>query len=199
MSLKPHAGLFTGYNFMKNLDLLWSIWKELWRILPQLLLLIWSFAWHFLLDWSFYWSILTKLPFRRLSWKVITFENLHVELLLTKDNYGRNVWNLIWFLAQLWKLDSNNTLVNKRNIWQSSDTWNFSAEENFRIEKYSNSKVLGATIHGKVIEQNFVENKAEQLWKKGVEDDEGYFTLKNFENSKLMTAISKYGLETKGN
>ena len=95
-------------------------------------------------------------------------------------------------------MDSNNTLVSKRNIWQSNDTWNFSAEENFRIEKYSNNKVLGATIHGKVIEQNFVENKAEQLWKKGVEDDEGYFTLKNFENSKLMTAISKYGLETKG-
>lgn len=58
---------------------------------------------------------------------------------------------------------------------------------------------MGATIHGKVIEQNFVENKAEQLWTKGMEDDDGYFTLKNFENSKLMTAISEYGLETKGN
>lgn len=93
----------------------------------------------------------------------------------------------------------NHTLVSKGTIWQSNDTWNFTAEKNFKISKYSNGKVLGATIHGKVIEQNFVENKAEQLWTKGMEDDDGYFTLKNFENSKLMTAISEYGLETKGN
>ena len=71
-----------------------------------------------------------------------------------------------------------------------------------------------------VILEDFEENKAEQLWKKGVPNDEGYFTLENskvpqvtrhprmreqiatLENSKvplMMTATSSIRLEIKGN
>ena len=58
---------------------------------------------------------------------------------------------------------------------------------------------MGATFHGKIIEEDRIEDKAEQLWEKEGHYYGGYFTLKNFENSKLMTATSKNGLETKGN
>ena len=94
-------------------------------------------------------------------------------------------------------------MISKGQVWQSNsnDIWIFTAKEKFRIKNHfhSNNKVLGATFHGKVIEEDFVEDKAEQLWEKEGCYYGGFFTLTNFENSKLMTAISKNGLETKGN
>ena len=67
------------------------------------------------------------------------------------------------------------------------------------IENTSQKKVLGATNVGKVIQEVFVEGKADQLWKKGKPDVEGYFTLENFGVPKVITAISESGLEIKGN
>ena len=49
-----------------------------------------------------------------------------------------------------------------------------------------------------VVLEDFEENKAEQLWKKGVPNDEGYFTLENSKVPKVMTAISPTSLELKG-
>ena len=43
-----------------------------------------------------------------------------------------------------------------------------------------------------------VEGKAEQLWKKGEPDDEGYFTLQNSGEPKFLTAFSGRSLEIKG-
>ena len=99
-------------------------------------------------------------------------------------------------------MDSRHNLISKGIVWQSNSIYGFSsAKEKFRIKYHSNNsqKVLGATFHGKVIEEDPVEDKAEQLWEKEGLYYGGYFTLKNFENSKLMTATSKNGLETKGN
>ena len=63
--------------------------------------------------------------------------------------------------------------------------------------------VLFLQIHHEVgwwiILEDFEENKAEQLWKKGVPNDEGYFTLENSKVPKVMTAISPTSLELKGN
>ena len=70
------------------------------------------------------------------------------------------------------------------------------------IENTSKTKVLGATSYGEVIQESFIEGKANQLWKKGKSDAYGYFTLENLENfivPKFLTAISKSGLEIKGN
>ena len=67
------------------------------------------------------------------------------------------------------------------------------------IENTSKTKVLGATSDGKVIQEVFVEGKAEQLWKKGKPDAEDYFTLENSGVPKVLTAISESGLEIKGN
>ena len=58
---------------------------------------------------------------------------------------------------------------------------------------------MGSTSDGKVIEEvKVVEVKAEQLWKKGEPDAEGYFTLQNIGEPKVLTAISESSLEIKG-
>ena len=57
---------------------------------------------------------------------------------------------------------------------------------------------MGATNDGKVIQEVIIEGKADQLWKKGKLDVEGYFTLENSRVPKVIIAISKIGLEIKG-
>ena len=66
------------------------------------------------------------------------------------------------------------------------------------IENISKTKVLEATDDDKVILEDFEEDKAEQLWKKGEPNAEGYFTLENYKVSKLVTAASSTSLELKG-
>ena len=66
------------------------------------------------------------------------------------------------------------------------------------IENTSKAKVLQATSDGKVIQESLVEGKADQLWKKGEADADGYFTLQNSGEPKVLTAISKIFLEIKG-
>ena len=82
--------------------------------------------------------------------------------------------------------------------------WNFESKNDglICIENTSKTKVLGATSDGKVIQEVFIEGKADQLWKKGELDAEGYFTLQSSGVSKVLTAISESGLEglkVKGN
>ena len=43
------------------------------------------------------------------------------------------------------------------------------------------------------------QDRAEQLWKKGKPNNEGYFSLENFKVPKFLTAISTRCLEIKGN
>ena len=79
--------------------------------------------------------------------------------------------------------------------------WNFESKNDglICIENTSKTKVLGATSDGKVIQEVFVEGKADQLWKKGKPDAQGYFTLENSGVSKVLTAFSESGLKIKGN
>ena len=84
------------------------------------------------------------------------------------------------------------------NNWQSIDEWKLKAEgEMFYIENSSNNKVLGATIDDKVVEEDFVGGKGEQLWSKHVITNDGNFTLKNSEAQKLLTA-NPNGLKIRG-
>ena len=81
----------------------------------------------------------------------------------------------------------------------SDENWKFKSKDDLiYIENTSKAKVLGSTSDGKVIEEVKVEGKAEQLWKKGKPDAEGYFTLRNFGEPKVLTAISESSLEIKG-
>ena len=79
--------------------------------------------------------------------------------------------------------------------------WNFKPKDDLiYIEKMSNSKVLGTADDNKVILEDFEEDKAEQLWKRGMPNAEGYFTLENYKVPKVMTTgITVTGLEIKGN
>ena len=90
-------------------------------------------------------------------------------------------------------------LKNKEGVWKSDDLWIFKPKDYMiYIENTSKAKVLGATSDGKVIPEVKVEGNAEQLWKKGEPDTEGYFTLQNSGEPKVLTAISESSLEIKG-
>ena len=67
------------------------------------------------------------------------------------------------------------------------------------IENLSKAKVLGTINDSKVILEVFKEDKAGQLWKKGMPNANGYFTLENSEVPEVLTAVSFYNLEIKGN
>ena len=91
-------------------------------------------------------------------------------------------------------------LKNKEGVWNSDDLWNFESKDDglICVENTSKTKVLGATTDGKVVQEFLVEGKAEQFWKKGKPDAEGYFTLQNSGEPKVLTAISESSLEIKG-
>ena len=101
---------------------------------------------------------------------------------------------------QRWKLDDNKKLENKAGLWKSVDSWSFKTKNDdlISIENTSKTKVLEATSDGKVIEEAFVEGKADQLWIKGEPDADGYFTLKHSGVPKFLTAISESDLEIQG-
>ena len=83
----------------------------------------------------------------------------------------------------------------------SDEQWNFKTNNDdlIHIENVSKTKVLATASDGQVILEDLEEDKAEQLWKKGKPDAEGYFTLTNSKVSKIMTAISSSVLQMKGN
>ena len=96
-------------------------------------------------------------------------------------------------------------LKNKAGFWNSVQ-WTFktSNDDDFiYIENTRNTrKVLGARRNGEVIEEFFVEDQPNQLWKKGKADAQHYFTLRNklkFKVPMALTAISKNSLVIKGN
>ena len=66
------------------------------------------------------------------------------------------------------------------------------------IENIKTKKVLESKNDGKVSQEDYEEGKAQQLWKKGEPNAEGYFTLENFKGSEVMTATSSTTLELKG-
>ena len=92
-------------------------------------------------------------------------------------------------------------LQNKEGLWKSNDLWKFktNTDDLIYIENTSKTKVWAITDYNNVILEDFEEDNAKQLWKKGESDAEGYFTLENSEVTKLFTAISSSHLKIKGN
>ena len=69
----------------------------------------------------------------------------------------------------------------------SDDEWNFKTKDDMiYIENISKTKVLETS---KILPtlQDFEEDKAEQLWKKGESNAEGYFTLENYKVPQVLT------------
>ena len=84
-----------------------------------------------------------------------------------------------------------------------SPAWNFKTKDDLiYIENSLKTKVLEITNDGKVFLKDLEEGKAEQLWKKGEPNAEGYFTLENSKLPKVMTAVysaHRKVLEIRGN
>ena len=82
----------------------------------------------------------------------------------------------------------------------SDEKWVFKTKNNLiYIENIKTKKVLESKNDGKVSQEDYEEGKAQQLWKKGEPNAEGYFTLGNFNRTEIMTAVSSSILQSKGN
>ena len=82
-------------------------------------------------------------------------------------------------------------MINRANIWHSSDEWNFQVKGDFIIiENTSNGKVLEIKGSDEVSMED-ANNTAEQLWKKEDTKIEGFFILKNSKSNKVLSAKIK--------
>ena len=89
-------------------------------------------------------------------------------------------------------------LRNKAGFWKGNHEWNFKTKlnsddliyiENIKtILSIKITMILEANNGAVMLEVDVEENKAEQLWKKGEPNTEGYFTLENSKLPKVMTA-----------
>ena len=93
---------------------------------------------------------------------------------------------------QLWKLNENK-LINKNN---KNQTLNLTAN-NSSLDETWNFKTEVIWDKTKNMLLNYGGSFSCQRWKKGKENEEGYFTLRALESSKLLTAL-KEGLDLKG-
>ena len=89
-------------------------------------------------------------------------------------------------------------LINKEGLWTSDDDWEVLEKEDTKIyiANISNHKVLSAK-HNSVKEKVIEQDNLGQMWKKGVPNNEGYFTLTNVTSSKVLTASPAKKLEVR--
>ena len=87
------------------------------------------------------------------------------------------------------KKNKNQILNLTANNSSLDETWNFKTEVIW--DKTKNTLL-------NLIEYYFLGYFCSQQWKKGKENEQGYFTLRALESSKLLTAFQE-GLELKGN
>ena len=80
----------------------------------------------------------------------------------------------------------------------SEEEWNFKAKDDLiYIENISKTMTLQANSYLVDLE-DFEEDEAEQLWKKGEPNGEGYFTLKNSKWPRFLRADSDGDLIIEG-
>ena len=103
---------------------------------------------------------------------------------------------------QLWQLDGK-TLINKANLWTSSDHWSLPDEETTGIIVNSSKNTIldvspDDTDSGrKVIERKLAETSS-QRWMRKTANNKGYFTLQNSKFGAFLTAASDTDLTITG-
>ena len=115
---------------------------------------------------------------------------------------SNDAWN---FLSEGTKVYIENTSNRSRVATAEEGETNVSYHTNeigggIKIEDAGQPKILVPLVLG--VEDHsveLVENRKDQLWEIGVENDEGYFTLTHWKTKKVLTAISSNQLEVKGN
>ena len=100
-------------------------------------------------------------------------------------------------IGQLWKLNDDMKLINKNGNWIYQDnTWTITAEGSVgNIEDQSSGKVLGLLNDGKDVGTLVIlESKKRSLcsegqkWLRDMNDENGWFRLKNPLSGKVLTA-----------
>ena len=92
-------------------------------------------------------------------------------------------------------------LINKEGLWTSDDDWEVLEKEDTKIcivnlSKHAIPKVLSVK-HNSVKERVLEQDNLGQLWKKGVPNSEGYFTLTSVTSPKVLTASPAKKLEVR--
>ena len=112
--------------------------------------------------------------------------------------HGVFIYFILILASQLWELNDE-VLQNKEGHWVSDQDWNFKPGKDglIYIESITDDQVLEfrQDLDNTVVLEEFEEDKAEQLWKKGEPNADGYFTLENAKVPKIMTGISSSRLE----
>ena len=85
--------------------------------------------------------------------------------------------------SQLWSVDKK-ILRNQADVFKSDFQWRLKkqAKNIYCVQNISNKTVLEVSPNGQVSEEDFVQDKPSQLWRKGKINLEGYFTLENPES-----------------
>ena len=104
-------------------------------------------------------------------------------------------------LGKLWKTDGGR-LMNKAEVWESTDAWNLIPNNEgtlFYITNTSDNDLVLARSNDEVIPKvKSLDDDNKQLWIKGEDDPDGFFTLENVDSAKVLTATSASDLRTKG-
>lgn len=91
--------------------------------------------------------------------------------------------------------------MNKAKIWESTDAWNLIPNNEgtlYYITNTSDNDLVLVWSNDEVIPKVKSLNDDKQLWMKGEDDADGFFTLENVYSLKVLTATSASDLETKG-
>ena len=115
----------------------------------------------------------------------------------------------IWNSSHLWKIVPKGNLVRIEKIYfyeEKPDDSSYWSENSNDEEGSGNVEKItflrNPISYGSVVFETDFEEDVEYAydgWKKGQTNEDGYFTLEDPKSSKVLTAISKDGLEIKGN
>ena len=90
--------------------------------------------------------------------------------------------------------------MNKADIWESTDAWNLLPNEEGTMYYIAsdNNQVLARSNNEVIPKLKSLHDDDKQLWMKGEDDADGFFTLENKDSLKFLTVTSASDLETKG-
>ena len=97
---------------------------------------------------------------------------------------------------QLWTMIGSK-LINKEGLWTSNDDWEVLEKEDTKICIVNSKHQALSAKHNSVKERVLEQDNLGQLWKKGVPNSEGYFTLTSVTSPKVLTASPAKKLEVR--
>ena len=81
-------------------------------------------------------------------------------------------------------------MTDRAKCWKSRVRWEFIPQGNSILIRNSVKNTVIGIKDNKVVEEAFIENNLGQLWRKGAENVDGFFTLINPQSDKFLTAAT---------